>query len=152
MKSMKITPPEGYEIDKEKSTFDEIVFKKRESLPTTWKELGMIHGYYINNYSKVARLDVKAAGDNIAALPTKEIAMSVIALCQLIYLRDVYNNGWVPDWTVSDTKFTITSTNNEITRETAGKFSFILAFQFVSIRDQFYTNFKGLIEIAKPLL
>lgn len=25
---MKITPPEGYEIDKEKSTFEEIVFKK----------------------------------------------------------------------------------------------------------------------------
>lgn len=26
-KTLKITPPEGYEIDREKSTIDEIVFK-----------------------------------------------------------------------------------------------------------------------------
>ena len=41
-KKLKINIPEGYEIDKEKSTFEEIVFKKVEDpfskLPKTWKE------------------------------------------------------------------------------------------------------------------
>lgn len=38
MKGMKITPPEGYIIDKEKSTIYNIVFKKKNNLPTTWEE------------------------------------------------------------------------------------------------------------------
>ena len=39
-KTIKITPPEGYEVDKEKSTFNEIVFKKLEpNLPMSWEEL-----------------------------------------------------------------------------------------------------------------
>ena len=41
-KKLKINIPEGYEIDKEKSTFEEIVFKKVEDplakLPKTWEE------------------------------------------------------------------------------------------------------------------
>lgn len=32
MKSMKITPPEGYEVDKENSTFEEIKFKPHRVL------------------------------------------------------------------------------------------------------------------------
>lgn len=41
-KKLKINIPEGYEIDKEKSTFEEIVFKKVEDpftkLPKNWEE------------------------------------------------------------------------------------------------------------------
>lgn len=38
-KELKITPPIGYEIDRQKSTFEKIVFKKIEPCkPTTWKE------------------------------------------------------------------------------------------------------------------
>lgn len=41
-KKLKINIPEGYEIDREKSTFEEIVFKKIEDplakLPKTWEE------------------------------------------------------------------------------------------------------------------
>ena len=40
-KEMKIQVPEGYEIDREKSTFDSIVFKKVEekALPKSWEDL-----------------------------------------------------------------------------------------------------------------
>ena len=31
-------------------------------------------------------------------LPTKELAEAMLAMCQLLYLRDIYNDGWVPDW------------------------------------------------------
>ena len=41
-KKLKINIPEGYEIDKENSTFEEIIFKKIEDplskLPKTWEE------------------------------------------------------------------------------------------------------------------
>ena len=47
-KTLKITPPEGYEVDKEKSTFSEIIFKKIEpNLPMSWEELGVVKGYFI---------------------------------------------------------------------------------------------------------
>ena len=32
-KEITITPPEGYEIDKENSTFEKIVFKKKDEYP-----------------------------------------------------------------------------------------------------------------------
>ena len=38
-KVMKIEIPEGYEIDKEKSSFEKIVFKKKEKKVLTWKDL-----------------------------------------------------------------------------------------------------------------
>ena len=48
-KTIKITPPEGYEVDKEKSTFSEIVFKKLEpNLPMSWEELKEVKGYFIH--------------------------------------------------------------------------------------------------------
>ena len=35
-KTLKITPPDGYEVDKEKSTFDNIVFKKVDDVIIKW--------------------------------------------------------------------------------------------------------------------
>ena len=35
-KTLKITPPEGYEIDREKSTLDNIVFKKTDDIIIKW--------------------------------------------------------------------------------------------------------------------
>ena len=46
MKSTKITAPEGYEIDRDKSTFDEIVFKEvKNEFAQSWEELGDIGAY-----------------------------------------------------------------------------------------------------------
>ena len=39
MKELKIEVPEGYEVDKEKSTFERIIFKPLESnYPKTWED------------------------------------------------------------------------------------------------------------------
>ena len=37
-KELKIQIPDGYEIDKEKSTFEKIVFKKKDTKPRSWEE------------------------------------------------------------------------------------------------------------------
>ena len=52
MKTQKIVAPEGYEIDREKSTIDEIVFKEiKKQLPKTWEELNTIKGWYVDSYA-----------------------------------------------------------------------------------------------------
>ena len=38
MKELKIEIPDGYEIDKENSTFEKIVFKPLNPYPKTWEE------------------------------------------------------------------------------------------------------------------
>ena len=37
-KELKIIPPIGYEIDRQKSTFEKIVFKKIPENPKTWED------------------------------------------------------------------------------------------------------------------
>ena len=46
MKEINITVPEGYEIDKENSTFECIKFKKRIQV-NTWTDLPKVPGVYI---------------------------------------------------------------------------------------------------------
>lgn len=53
MKEIKIEVPEGYEIDKENSTFEIIKFKEKSKLPMSWTELGDITGYYIDSTSSL---------------------------------------------------------------------------------------------------
>ena len=51
MKELKIEVPQGYEIDKEKSTFEKIVFKKVEDLPMRFDEMKIRIGYISNSSS-----------------------------------------------------------------------------------------------------
>ena len=48
-REMKIQVPEGYEIDREKSTFESIVLKKVEvkELPKSWEGLKIIDGFFL---------------------------------------------------------------------------------------------------------
>ena len=99
-KEMKIQAPEGYEIDKEKSTFEKIVFKKIErKLPKRWEELKVVEGFYIDEDSHIhdcPMVDVLRKNKNV--FPTEEEAEACVALAQLCQLRDRYNDGWKPDW------------------------------------------------------
>lgn len=53
-KELKIQVPVGYEIDKENSTFEKIIFKKDEKwLPKTWEDLQNIKGSYVDKDSIV---------------------------------------------------------------------------------------------------
>tara|TARA_R110002126_G_scaffold100487_1_gene231999 strand:+ start:1757 stop:1912 length:156 start_codon:yes stop_codon:yes gene_type:complete len=45
MKDLKINAPKGYEIDKDKSTFENIVFKEINVLPSSWDDLKEVSGF-----------------------------------------------------------------------------------------------------------
>lgn len=86
-------------------------------------------------------------------LPNKETAEAILALLQLIQLRDCYNDGWTPNWKdVWVTKYCIVSDEQTLKRNTYRTTSQILAFKSEELRDQFLENFRDLIEIAKPLI
>ena len=152
-KEIKIQIPEGYEIDKELSTFEKIVFKaKAKKLPKSWKELEIVNGFYTNSNSNVCAADCSTIDSSRNIWPTKEYAEASIALAQLLQLTRVYNAGWEPDWTDGSCKNCIYISADKIQLDIWKTTNFILAFKTGELAQQFLTNFKDLIEIAKPLL
>jgi len=163
-KEIKINVPDGYEIDKENSTFECIKFKPiKKKLPKTWEEFCKTYpkkerDCWVNSNSKIENIyySTNQERNNIEdrnLLPNKKYAEAMLALCQLIQLRDCYNNGWIPDWTDDcNPKYCIIIFHNHILKSILSETSTILAFKTEELRNEFLTNFKELIEVAKPLL
>lgn len=153
-KELKIEAPQGYEIDKVKSTFEKIIFKKVENgLPKSWEDLGIIRGFYVNAHSEVRDFEGCTSKDsNKNTFPTKEEAEACLALAQLCQLRDRYNEGWKPDWKDVNEKYIIYFHADKIISGDTYRAQSVLHFKTKKLRDKFLENFKGLIEIAKPLL
>lgn len=154
-KEMKIEVPAGYMIDKEKSTFEKIVFKKIErELPKSWEELHMIKGWFVENGSGIYEFEnCFTISKNRNLFPTKEEAEACVALAQLCQLRDRYNDGWKPDWNNGkEYKYSIVINNGRPFVETYFNVQKVLSFKTKELRDKFLENFRDLIETAKPLL
>ena len=154
-KEMKIQAPEGYEIDKENSTFENIVFKKIEKeLPKSWEDLKILNGYYVNDSSEVDIFESYTTDEyNKNVFPTKEEAEACVALAQLCQLRDRFNDGWKPDWEdYNETKYCIEFCQGRIETVDRVNCHKILTFKTEELRDKFLENFRDLIKIAKPLL
>ena len=154
-KEFKIQVPEGYEIDKENSTFENIVFKKEErKLPKKWEDLYEVKGWFVDFHSDVVTSGSMRTADSVKnRFPTKEEAEACLALAQLCQLRDRYNDGWRPDWINNkEYKYSIVINKGEPFVETYFNVQKILAFKTEELRDKFLENFRDLIETAKPLL
>ena len=151
---MKIQVPEGYEIDRENSTFEKIVFKKVDDLPKSWEELEFIDGFFVSSLSDIAKIGNNTTNDenNKNVFPTKEEAIACLALAQLCQLRDRYNDGWKPNWIDGTEKHSIYFYSDEIYSSYIYQTQKILTFKTRKLRDQFLENFRDLIEVAKPLL
>ena len=153
-KEMKIQAPEGYEIDRENSTFEKIVFKKVDDLPKSWEELEFIDGFFVSSLSDIAKIGNNTTNDknNKNVFPTKEEAEACLALAQLCQLRDRYNDGWKPDWEDSYVKYILYYWGDDITKTHCTNARTLLSFKTQKLRDEFLENFRDLIETAKPLL
>lgn len=155
MKHLQISIPEGYEVDKELSTFENIVFKPTAAvLPKKWEELNEIEGYFVNSDGTtiIGIGKTKTVNTNRNIFATDEQAQASIALAQLSQLMQVYNDGWVPNWNTDTYKYTIEQFQCNIIIETRCAYSSFLAFKTEELSKTFLENFKDLITIAKPLL
>ena len=106
-KSIKIEVPEGYEIDKESSTFEEIKFKKKEEC---WRAKehscnfantnNVINGFFINVNSEIKEVkNVTHSFPNRNIFFTKKQAKSALAMAQIsqIMANDPRFGGPVTD-------------------------------------------------------
>ena len=161
-KELKIIPPDGYEVDEEHSTLECIKFRPiKRQLPKSWKEFCEVYPIqegeaYIGNNSEISQVSVEQSRiicRDRNMLPSKHYAEAMLALCQLIQLRDCYNHGWKQDFTNNTIKkYCITNINDNIVRLNFYSTNHILAFKSAELRDKFLKNFRDLLEVAKPLL
>ena len=155
MNQIKIDIPEGYEIDKDNSTFELIKFKEiKKQLPKSLDELGKIDGWYVGIFSDeiIAVVNSKTNKDNRNIFKTKQQAEASIALAQLSQLRDVYRQGWTPDWDDEEIKHCIIFHKNDLVLDYHREFNNFLSFQSREIAKQFLYNFHELIIKARPLM
>ena len=158
-KKLKINIPEGYEIDKEKSTFEEIVFKKVEDplakLPKTWKEYCKYAKdcpSYFGNPRKNNIFETRFDGFYNEFF-TEERAKQYVALGKLLQLRDY----WVDDWKINSSSLANTYLiyNNGIREIVVAKIyreNFPLIFPTKEMAEKFKECFGDLIKKAYPLV
>lgn len=99
MKELIITAPEGYEIDKEKSTFEKIIFK--ETIPTYGdiaKKLFMLGHFYTNEdgeiyYLQGAKVGVHCPNNSFS----KEALKAMLARNKLANVARYLNGDWQMD-------------------------------------------------------
>lgn len=156
-KTITIEIPVGYKAVKTDNGYK---FEPDKGMPKTWRECAerLVAGqvlYYFSTTSEICPITTKDYpfnDDDRTSLPTKNIAKAMLALCQLLVAREVYRDGWEPDWTDGKTKYAIYFSNGEICKCATSCESYILTFQSLEIRAEFYKNFQELIIEAQELL
>lgn len=110
-KEIKIQVPEGYEIDKEKSSFEKIVFKKKEDT-NSWEDLKEIEGVFITRDSSI--VNYKGSNDtlNKNVFKNEKYAKSALALAQISQLLPYYDSN--VDWDSYNYKYCLTKEGNKI--------------------------------------
>ena len=96
-KELKIEVPQGYEIDRQKSTFEKIIFKKIPENPKTWEEYceqTKNRTYYTYSPYNESHVNETAAHGFYGEFSTKERAEQFIALGKLLQLRDCWVKGY----------------------------------------------------------
>ena len=96
--------PEGFEVDKEKSTDTEIVLKESNKPfnPKTWEEIQKFNAdnnkcqYFVNALGNTIETNENLVRFGRSNLPSKHIAEKIRALCQLYVIAEYYNGDWEP--------------------------------------------------------
>ena len=151
-KKLKINIPEGYEIDKENSTFEEIIFKKIEDpfskLPKTWEEYCKRAKGYTSYYGDPTDDNTYETKFSkfYNEFSTKERAKQYVALGKLLQLRDY----WVGDWKINSDSVYIIYRN--LIMATLHTSDFPLAFPTREMAKEFKNCFEDLIKEAYPLV
>ena len=148
-KELKIEVPQGYEIDRQKSTFEKIIFKKIPENPKTWEEYcEMIRGntLYYTNYDN--RLSLSGGYGAHNGFLTKKRAEQFIALGKLLQLRDY----WVKRSKFKDAIGIFTWSDGVIVTNECDINDFALTFPTKEMAEEFKDCFSDLIEHAYPLV
>lgn len=151
-KEIKITPPEGYEIDKENSTFECIKFKP---VVKRWRDSHpRVNGYYLSgNHIRHLLNDYRENWDwgNNDVFATEKQAKSALAMAQIsqIMANDEIFGGVVTDeeWDdITYKKYVIVRIDNEIFAADRTHAYDFLAFHTAEQRDLFLEENEDLVK------
>lgn len=148
-KEIKIEIPQGYEIDRQKSTFEKIVFKKIQENPKTWEEYceqTKNRTYYTYSPYNESHVSETAAHGFYGEFSTKERAEQFIALGQLMQLRDY----WVRGYKEFKYALLVTRNGNILVYDWSGyrTYPHILTFPTEKMAEEFKECFSDLIKKA----
>ena len=154
-KKLKINIPEGYEIDRENSTFEEIVFKKVEDplakLPKTWEEYCKQTKDYVSYFwssSSSPNSIIKSWFEgSYNEFMTEERVRQYVTLGKLLQLRDYWVKGY------SEFRYALFGTKDGISLcDCSGFSAFSLTFPTKEMAKEFKDCFEDLIKQASPLV
>ena len=148
-KELKIEVPQGYEIDRQKSTFEKIIFKKIPENPKTWEEYcELTKGSYSKYASTTNMVNKDRHTGAYNEFTTKERAKQFIALGKLLQLRDY----WVKRSKFKDAICIFTLSDRLIVTDNCDINDYALTFPTQEMVDKFINCFSDLIKQASPLV
>ena len=147
-KELNIIPPIGYEIDRQKSTFEKIIFKKIPENPKTWEDYCSLMKGKTVYYTNCNNITVSGFSDAHDKFVTKKRADQFIALGKLLQLRDY----WVKRSKFEDAIGVFTWNEGVIVTNKCDINEYALTFPTQEMADKFITCFRDLIKQASPLV
>ena len=147
-KELKIEVPQGYEIDRQKSTFEKIVFKKIPENPKTWEDYCSLMKGKTVYYTNCNTITVSGFSDAHDKFVNKKRAEQFIALGKLLQLRDY----WVKRSKFKDAIGIFTWSDGLIVTNNCDINDFAITFPTQEMADKFITCFSDLIKQASPLV
>ena len=150
MKELKIEVPQGYEIDKENSTFECIKFKPKgiKTIEDLYKSVKTFDGYWVFSGGVEFGYNHIYSNVNKSVFLTEKEAKSALAMAQISQLMPYYGGAITDEkWGDLDIiKYTIIRVEDyiELNSSYIG-FSF-LAFYTEEQRDSFYEHNKQLVK------
>lgn len=156
MKEVKIEIPEGYEIDKDNSTFERIVFKEIKKVLTyndVARELFSDKiSHWINSRGTIYIQNFCTSINDPNNSTSKQQLESILALNKLCNVAKYLNGDWVPNTTIVDKYFIqLTSFNYTVTiTSITGFYGGIVYFKTRELAEQ-ALNILGEEEIKKAL-
>lgn len=150
-KEINIVAPEGYEIDKENSTFECIKFKPIEKKKWRGNEEEIITGCYIDTFSEIIPTIVQNTSSSYNVFVTRKQAKSALAMARIsqIMANDERFGGVITDeeWKDKHTiKFAIIRRLNLISFLQLFKDYEFLAFHTCEQRDLFLEENEDLVK------
>ena len=147
-KELKIEVPQGYEIDKQKSTFEKIVFKKIPENPKTWEEYCSLMKGKTVYYTNCNTITVSGFSDAHDKFVNKKRAEQFIALGKLLQLRDYWVKGY------SEFRYAVYGNRSDGTAicDWLENTHYPLTFPTNEMAEEFKDCFEDLIKQAFPLV
>ena len=147
-KILKIEVPQGYEIDRQKSTFEKIIFKKNPENPKTWEDYCSLMKGKTVYYTNCNNITVSGFSDAHDKFATKKRAEQFIALGKLLQLRDYWVKGY------SEFRYAVYVDWNDCTAicDLAGATPYPITFPTEEMAKEFKDCFSDLIKQASQLV